>query len=188
MRTTSCYMPYATVGSKHKSNAKPDVQVTARSLHHPMPLLLTHELVSLVPERTRLTPHHIVCGHFITPNMPRYSLEEQHMIQYGLDACQRFDGTSIPPICAVKPILNRLCVPCRGASNRASARLFKELRDAQCTVRNRHHEHLQGVLQHLSQKSEAETWRVAITAKEREKAELLQQRESRLQQDWERRD
>jgi hypothetical protein len=186
-------MPYATVGSKHKSNAKQDVHVTARSLHHPMPLLLTHELVSLVPERIRLTPPHFVCGHFITPNMPRYSLEEQHMIRYGLDTCQRFDGLSIPPICDVKPILDRLCEPCRGASNRASARLFKELRDTQCTVRNRHHEHLTGVLQkrtdeHLAQKSEAETWKVAIAAKEREKAELLQQRESRLQQDWERRD
>ena len=140
-----------------------------------------------------MTSPHFVCGHFITPNMPRYSLEEQHMIQYGLDACQRFDGMSIPPICAVKPILNRLCEPCRGASNRASARLFRELRAAQCTVRNRHHEHLQGVLQqctaeHLAQESKAETMRVAVAAKEREKAELLRQRESRLQRDWQRRD
>jgi hypothetical protein len=115
------------------------------------------------------------------------------MIQYGLDACQRFDGMSIPPICPFKPILNRLCEPCRGASNRASARLFRELRAAQCTVRNRHHEHLQGVLQqrtaeHLAQESKAETMRVAVAAKEREKAELLRQRESRLQRDWERRD
>ncbi len=114
------------------------------------------------------------------------------MITYGLDTCQRFDGTSIPHICDVKPILDRQCDPCQGASKRVSARLTRELRDTQCTVRNRHHEHLQGVLQqrtdeHLAQKSEAETWRVAVNAREREKAELLQQRE-RLQQDGERRD
>jgi hypothetical protein len=115
------------------------------------------------------------------------------MIQYGLDACQRFDGMSIPPICAVKPIFDRLCLPCRRASNRASARLFREHRADQFTVRTWHHEHLQGVLQqrtteHLAQEAEMETMRVAVAAKAREKAELLRQRESRLQLDWERRD
>ena len=125
--------------------------------------------------------------------MPRYSLEEKRMIQYGLDACQRFDGMSIPPVCAVKPILNRLCLPCRRASNRASAKFFREHRAAQFTIRTRHHDHLQGVLQqrtteHLAQEAEIETMRVAIAAKAREKAELLRQRELRLQVDWERRD
>ena len=157
-----------------------------------MPLSPTHELVSPVSERTRLTSS-LCLRPFITPkNMPQYTLEEQHMITYGLDTCQRFDGTSIPPICDVKPIFNRQCDPCRGASKRVSARLTRELRDTQCTVRNRHHEHLQGVLrhrtdEHLAQKSEAEAWRVAVDAKEREKVELLQQRE-RLQQNEERRD
>ena len=125
--------------------------------------------------------------------MPPYTLEEQHMIEYGLDTCQRFDGTSIPPICDVKPILGRQCNPCRGASKRVSARLTRELRDTQCTVRNRHHEHLQGVfhhytVEHLTQEAEIETMRAAIAAKTREKAELVRLRESRLQQEWERRD
>ena len=125
--------------------------------------------------------------------MPRYSLEEQHMIQYGLDACQRFDGMSIPPICAVKPVLDRLCLPCRRASNRALVKLFREHLAAQFTVWTRHHDHLQGVLkqrttEHLAREAEIETMRVAIAAKAREKAELLRQRESRLQLDWERRD
>jgi hypothetical protein len=115
------------------------------------------------------------------------------MIQYGLDACQSFDGMSIPPICAVKPILERLCLPCRRASNRASVKLFREHRAAQLAVWTRHHDHLQGVLkqrttEHLAREAEIETMRVAIAAKAREKAELLRQRESRLQLDWECRD
>ena len=115
------------------------------------------------------------------------------MIEFGLDACQHFDGMSVPPICAVKPILNRMCLPCRRASNRASAVFSREHRDTQFIIQTQNHDHLQGVLhhytaEHLTQEAEIDTMRAAIAAKTREKAELVRLRESRLQQEWERRD
>ena len=36
--------------------------------------------------------------------------------------CLHFPGTSTPPICAVVHLRGRKCNPCRGASNRASAK------------------------------------------------------------------
>jgi hypothetical protein len=115
------------------------------------------------------------------------------MIKFGLDTCQHFEGMSVPPICAVKPILNRMCLPCRRASNRASAVFSREHRDAQFIIQTQNHDHLQGVLhyytaEHLTREAKNETMRAAIAAKTREKAELVRLRESRLQQEWERRD
>jgi hypothetical protein len=115
------------------------------------------------------------------------------MIKFGLDTCQHFEGMSVPPICAVKPILNRMCLRCKRASNRASAMFSREHRDAQFVIQTQNHDHLQGVLhhytaEHLTQEAEIDTMRAAIAAKTREKAELVRLRESRLQQEWERRD
>ena len=129
----------------------------------------------------------------IIPNMPRYSPKEREMINFGMDACQHFNGMSVPPICAVKPILDRLCLPCRRASSRASAIFSREHRDAHYVIQTQNHDHLQGVLhyytsKHRTQEAENETMRAASAAKTREKAELVRLRESRLQQEWERRD
>ena len=129
----------------------------------------------------------------IIPDMPRYSQKEREMIDFGLDACQHFDGMSVPPICAVKPVLDRLCLPCRRASNRASAIFSREHRDAQHVIQTQEHNHLQGVLhyyksKHQTQEIENEAMRAAIAAKSKEKDELVRRRELRLQQEWERRD
>ena len=115
------------------------------------------------------------------------------MINFGLDACQHFNGMSVPPICAVKPILDRLCMPCRRASNRASAIFSREHREAQHVIQTQEHNHLQGFLhyyksKHQTQEIENEAMRAAIAAKSKEKDELVRRRELRFQQEWERRD
>ena len=125
--------------------------------------------------------------------MPRYSQKEREMIDFGLDACQHFDSMSVPPICAVKPVLDRLCLPCRRASNRASAIFSREHCDAQHVIQGQEHNHLQAVLQyykskHQIQEIENNAMRSAIAAKAQEKDELISHRELRLQQEWERRD
>ena len=105
------------------------------------------------------------------------------MIDFGLDDCQHFDGMSVPPICAVKPILDRLCLPCRRASNRASAIFSREHRDAQHVIQGQEHNHLQAVLhyyksKHQTQEIENDAMRAAIAAKSKEKDELVDRRNS----------
>jgi hypothetical protein len=127
------------------------------------------------------------------PNMPQYSQKERDMIDYGLDDCKHFDGMSVPPVCPVKPILDRQCLPCRRASNRASAIFSREHREAQHVIQGQKHNHLQAVLQyykskHQIQEIENNAMRAAIAAKAQEKDELISRHELRLQQEWERRD
>jgi hypothetical protein len=97
--TNSCNahkLLYAVRYSRQQAQEQCQARYTSHSAlpTTPMPLSPKHELVSTVSERTQLTPPHFICGHLSLQNMPRYSLEEQHMIKYGLDTCQRFDGKS----------------------------------------------------------------------------------------------
>jgi hypothetical protein len=125
--------------------------------------------------------------------MPQYSQKERNMIDYGLDDCKHFDGMSVPPVCAVKPILDWQCLACRRASNRASAMFAREHRGAQRVILRQEHNNLKAVLQyyqfqHRIQDVENNAMRVAIAAKKQERDELIHRRELRLQQEWERRD
>ena len=115
------------------------------------------------------------------------------MIDYGLDDCKHFDGMSVLPVCAVKPILDWQCLACRRASNRASAMFAREHRGAQQVIQGQEHNHLQTVLQDYQFQKEIQdignnAMRVAIAAKKQERDELICRRELRLQQEWERRD
>ena len=124
--------------------------------------------------------------------MPRYSQKERNMVEYGLDNCRRFDGMSVLPVCAVKLLLDRRCLPCHRAANRASAMFTREHRSAQHVIMGQEHDHLQDVLryyqhQHQMHDTKNDAIRAAIAAKAHERYELTCQRELRHQQEWERR-
>ena len=69
------------------------------------------------------------------------------MKKYGLPNCQRFDGLSVPPVCAVKPLINSKC---RSAS-RNSARFSVERRQVQDNLRSQEHANLVVVRDDLAQ-------------------------------------
>ena len=113
------------------------------------------------------------------------------MLTYGLDDCCRFDGMSVPPICAVQSILGSRCLPCHRAANRASSRLSKERRGVQNVILCQEHDHLQVLLSYyrtLSSAHDAENdaLKAAISEKQKERAELVHLRDIQQQQ-WERR-
>ena len=79
-------------------------------------------------------------------NMDNFTRDNEVMMRDSLQICQRFDGLSVPPVCAVKPLLDCRCQPCHCAANRASARFFKEHRDVQDAIRLQENNHLQAVM------------------------------------------
>ena len=52
----------------------------------------------------------------------------EHLREPTEEDCLHFPGTSSPPICAVIHLRGKRCDPCRGASNRASAKKIVENR------------------------------------------------------------
>ena len=70
------------------------------------------------------------------------------MVEYGLDDCRRFDGMSVPPVCAVKLLMDRRCLPCHRAANRASAMFAREHRGVQHVILRQEHNNLQAVLRY----------------------------------------
>ena len=71
------------------------------------------------------------------------------MMRESLQTCKRFDGLSVPPICAVKPLLDRRRQLYHRAANRASARYFKEHRGVQDAIRLQENGHLQEVMGYI---------------------------------------
>lgn len=117
--------------------------------------------------------------------------KQEAMLTYGLDDCCRFDGMSVPPLCAVQPILGCRCLPCHLAANRASSRLSKEWRDIQNVILCQEHDHLQVLLDYyrnLSSDHDAENdaLKAVISEKQKERAELARRHDIQQQQ-WERR-
>ena len=122
-------------------------------------------------------------------NAGKYSINEQEaMLTYGLDDCCRFEGMSLPPFCAVQPILERRCKPCHLAANRASDRLYKERRGVRTVILHQEHDHLQALLryyQNLSSAHDAENdaIKAVVSKKQQERDELAQCHD--IQQQWE---
>ena len=114
------------------------------------------------------------------------------MVEYGLDNCRRFDGMSVLPVCAVKLLLDRWCLPCHRAANRASAMFAREHRDVQHVILRQEHDNLQAAFEYYQYQYrvhdiENNAIRMAIAAKTHERDELICHRELRHQQEWERR-
>ena len=114
------------------------------------------------------------------------------MMENGLADCRRFDGMSVPPVCAVKPLLDLRYMPCHRAANRPSAMFTREHRSAQHVIMSQKHDHLQAILryyqhQHRMHDTENDAIRAAIAAKTHERDELTCHHELRHQQEWERR-
>ena len=154
----------------------------------PSPLHSCYQVqqTTLYPAAIVITTETIIMKH-----AGSHSLNEQEaLITYGLAACCRFEGMSVPPICAVQPILDRQCKPCHMAANRASDRLHKERRSTRNIILHQEHEHLQAVLryyQNLSSNHDAENnaIKAAVCKKQQERDELAQRHD--IQQQWERR-
>ena len=118
--------------------------------------------------------------------MPRYSQKERNMVEYGLHDCRRFDSMSVVPVCAVKLLLDRWCLPCHRAANRASAMFAREHRDVQHVILRQEHNNLQAVFEYYQYRVhdiENNAIRVAIAAKKHERNELICRRELRHQQE-----
>ena len=64
--------------------------------------------------------------------------------------CLHFPGTSTPPICAVTHLQGRRCDPCRGASNRASAKKKVENRNERKLNRQQESAILKAELQNVT--------------------------------------
>jgi hypothetical protein len=73
------------------------------------------------------------------------------MKKYGLPNCQRFDGLSIPPVCAVKPLINSKCTPCTRSASRNSALFSVERRQVQDNLKRQEHANLVVVRDDLAQ-------------------------------------
>jgi hypothetical protein len=120
--------------------------------------------------------------------MPRYSQKERKMVEYGLDDCRCFDGMSVPPVCAVKLLLDRRCLPCHQAANRASAIFAREHRDVQHVILRQEHDNLRAVFEYYQYQYqvhdiENNAIRAAIAAKKHERDELICRRELQHQQE-----